>query len=53
MPTDQMQDLRGVKKVCTAVHHTFREHSGSVVECFTQDQRAARSSLTGFTALCP
>ena len=28
-----------------------REHSGSVVECLTQDQRAAGSSLTGVTAL--
>ena len=30
-----------------------RERSGSVVEYFTQDQRAAGSSLTGVTALCP
>ena len=30
-----------------------REHSGSVVECLTRDQRAMGSSLTGITALCP
>ena len=28
-----------------------REHSGSVVECLTRDQRAVGSSLTGVTAL--
>ena len=28
-----------------------REHSGSVVECLTQDRRAAGSSLTGVNAL--
>ena len=30
-----------------------RERSGSVVECLTRDQRAAGSSLTGVTVLCP
>ena len=30
-----------------------RERSGSVVECLTRDRRAAGSSLTGVTALCP
>ena len=30
-----------------------REHSGSVVECLTQDRGIAGSSLTGVTALCP
>ena len=34
-------------------YHTNRERSGSVVECLTRDQRAAGSSLTGVTALCP
>ena len=29
----------------------FLERSGSVVECWTQDQRAAGSSLTGAAAL--
>ena len=29
------------------------EGSGSVVECLTRDRRAAGSSLTGVTALCP
>ena len=32
---------------------TKRERSGSVVECLTRDRRAAGSSLTGVTALCP
>ena len=27
--------------------------SGSVVECLSQDQKVAGSSLTGATALCP
>ena len=29
------------------------KRSGSVVECLTRDRRAAGSSLTGVTALCP
>ena len=29
------------------------ERSGSVVECLARDRRAAGSSLTGVTALCP
>ena len=29
------------------------ERSGLVVECLTQDRRAAGSSLTGVTAICP
>ena len=32
---------------------TPRECSGSVVECLTQDQGAAGSSLTSLTVLCP
>ena len=28
------------------------EHSGSVVECLTQDRGAMGSSLTGVTVLC-
>ena len=32
---------------------SLRERSGSVVECLTRDRRAAGSSLTGVTALCP
>ena len=28
-------------------------HSGSVVECLTQDRRATGSSLTGISALSP
>ena len=31
----------------------LREGSGSEVECLTQDRKAAGSSLTGVTALCP
>ena len=34
-------------------NHVIRERSGSVVECLTRDRRAAGSSLTGVTALCP
>ena len=30
-----------------------RERSGSVVECLTRDRRAAGSSLTSVTVLCP
>ena len=33
--------------------HRQMERSGSVVEFLTRDQRAAGSSLTGVTALCP
>ena len=32
---------------------TCSERSGSVVECLTRDRRAAGSSLTGVTVLCP
>ena len=32
---------------------TFRERSGSVVECLTRDRGATGSSFTGVTALCP
>ena len=31
----------------------WRECSGSVVECLTRDRRAAGSSHTGVTVLCP
>ena len=34
-------------------YELFWERSGSVVECLTRDRRAAGSSLTGVTALCP
>ena len=38
----------------SASQHTVHgELSGSVVECLTWDRRAAGSSLTGVTALCP
>ena len=30
-----------------------RERSGSVVECLTRDRKAAGSSLTDVTAVCP
>ena len=36
-----------------ATHKVARKCSGSVVECLTRDRRAAGSSLTGVTALCP
>ena len=38
------------KWVCYIVR---RQHSGSVVECLTQDGGAAGSSLTNVTVLCP
>ena len=31
----------------------IRERSGSVVECVTEERRAAGSSLTDVTVLCP
>ena len=31
----------------------YREYSGSIVECLIRDRRAAGSSLTDITALCP
>ena len=33
--------------------HMCEECAGSVVECLTQDQGIAGSSLTGNTVLCP
>ena len=33
--------------------HSLMERSGSVVECLNRDLRAAGSSLTGVTSLCP
>ena len=44
------------RRVCFEILKVFyacMEHSGSVEECFTQDRKAAGSSLTGVTALCP
>ena len=38
---------------CASMSKTYRERSGSVVECLTQDRRAVGSCLTGVTALCP
>ena len=35
---------------CT-IAYSYRERSGSVVECLTRDRRAAGSSLTGVTTL--
>ena len=42
-----------VLKVQDFANFFYRERSGSVVECLTQDRRAAGSSLTGVTVLCP
>ena len=39
--------------VCQDKTNLPRESSGSVVECLTRDRRAAGSSLTGVTGLCP
>ena len=38
---------------CEFVTFPLGERSGSVVYCLTRDRRAAGSSLTGVTALCP
>ena len=38
---------------CVQGYTAFQERSGSVVECFTRDQRAAVSSLKGVSAVCP
>ena len=35
------------------IYLSDREHSGSVVECLTQDLGAAGSSLVSITVLCP
>ena len=39
--------------LCICHKYQNGEHSGSVVECLTQDLGAAGSSLTGVTGLCP
>ena len=41
----------GQKWPCSGGHIFYRECSGSVVECLTQDWEAPGSSLTGVTAL--
>ena len=40
-------------KLSCVLQYSFRERSGSVVECLTQDCGVVGSSLTGITALCP
>ena len=42
-----------ISKCLFILFEIIRERSGSVVECLTRDRRAAGSSLTGVTALCP
>ena len=37
----------------TRFFHALTFAGSSVVECLTRDRRAAGSSLTGVTALCP
>ena len=48
--------IQFIEKLC-ALHlykvKDDRERSGSVVEGLTRERRAAGSSLTGVTALCP
>ena len=39
--------------ILTEQTNNNRERSGSVVECLTRDRRAAGSSFTGVTAMCP
>ena len=43
--------MKGTKYKINTTH--IWEPSGSVVECLTRDRRAAGSSLTSVTALCP
>ena len=48
--------IRNILKIVMFVIKKMKlvwERSGSVVECLTRDRRAAGSSLTGVTALCP
>ena len=54
-PLDQRKMAKhkfsGLNQLVSAIYE-HREHSGSVVECLTQDRMAADLSLTGITALC-
>ena len=51
-PTGSLpQSVVNLIKVLECMWGFFGERSGSVVECWTQDRRAAGSSLTGATAL--
>ena len=45
------QSVVNLIKVLECMWIFFLERSGSVVECWTQDRRAAGSSLTGAAAL--
>ena len=47
MPPDNSVKLKIVSQP------KYRERSGSMVECLTQDRRVAGLSLSGVTALCP
>ena len=51
---DKMRSLTGILQI-KKIDETRaqREHSGSVVECLTQDQGVGCSSLTGVAVLCP
>ena len=56
LPQDFSWRVRNRKKILISQpNHMLlvRERSGSVVECLTRDRRAAGSSLTGVTVLCP
>ena len=48
--TSRVENSVGSQQI--RIYIVIREHNGSVVEFLTGDQRAAGSSLTGFTALC-
>ena len=55
-PSCDYKDWECSFKILISQQHLIlelRERSGSVVECLTRDRRAAGSSLTGVTALCP
>ena len=48
---DKQPAFSFLSEMIAKLESTHREHSGSVVECLTQDREAAGSSLTGITAL--
>ena len=50
-PLEHIKNKRFVETVLLSTHETFRERSGSQVECSTRDQGATGSSLIGVTAL--
>ena len=48
---EKLTNVRKISKIKCNGYKNKREHSGSVVECLTQDRGAAVSILTGVTGL--